>query len=85
MKVNRLNVENVIRYPYRTARVKKIITLNRSSQDGVELESWLNTTTNNTRDNHVCFGIREKGGSYLYIMFTDNNIHIGTTIIVGSW
>ena len=85
MKINRLNVKGITYYGYRTARVKKIITLDRKSEEGVELERWLNNSTNNTYDNHVCFDIEEKGGNHLYIMFTDNSIHIGTTIIVGFW
>ena len=85
MKVNRLSIENVTRYGYRTARVKKIITLDRNSEEMVGLERWLNTNTNSTPDNHVCFDIKEKGGNHLYIMFTDGYVHIGTTIIVGFW
>ena len=85
MNINRLNIKSITRHAYRTAMVKKIITISRKSEEGVELERWLNNSTNNTSDNHVCFDIEEKGGNHLYIMFTDNNVHIGTTIIVGSW
>ena len=85
MKINRLNVESITYYGYRTAKVKKIITLDRKSEESIELEKWLNNSTNNTPDNHVCFDIEEKGGNHLYIMFTDGYVHIGTTIIVGSW
>ena len=85
MKINRLNVKGITYYGYRTAKVKKIITLDRNSEDGVELERWLNNTTNNTLDNHVCFNSEDKGGGHLYVMVTVGCIHLVTTIIVGSW
>ena len=85
MNINRLNIKSITRHAYRTAMVKKIITISRKSEEGGELERWLNNSTNNTPDNHVCFDIEEKGGNHLYIMITDNNIHIGTTIVIGSW
>lgn len=85
MNINRLNIKSITYYEYRTAMVKKIITLDRNSEEGEKLENWLNNKTNHIPNNHVCFDIEEKGGNHLYIMFTDNNIHIGTTIVIGSW
>lgn len=85
MQINRLNVKRITRYGYRTAMVKKVLTISRNGEDGIELEKWLNSISGEMPENHVCFDIEEKGGNHLYIMCTDNSIYIGTTIIVGSW
>lgn len=85
MNINRLNIKSITRHAYRTAMVKKIITISRKSEEGVELERWLNNSTNNTPDNHVCFDIEENGGNHLYIMCTDMAIHIGTSLIIRNW
>ena len=83
-------VAGVIRYPYRTARIADedvVITIKRNIEDIKDFEKKLAEATHMDIGNHTCYELLSVSGNSkdsLYIMFTDNEMRIGTNIIVSE-